>query len=246
MAQQTRTVNKAALEDGDTATGAIFTDLIDSYLSLADSTAQTITSRITVPVLIATTEVCTPVVDASTISCDRFSADMSARFLGRVRVCASADFHQNLRVSGNITVGPPGELGAVQIIEAATIIGSNTAAAKVEVGRLPPTSYIHDWDLTVHDQFCSSGWQSLHLGTSAAATAFGQIQNISANANATASGLKSMRKDGIDVSGDSLVTEVDTTVYAQLAVSGTGGSAIQNTSGHGIIAIRYAINPAAV
>ncbi len=57
MTQQTRSTNKGRFEQGDKPQGSDYVDLVDSYLSLADTDTQTITSDIVVPVLTATTEV---------------------------------------------------------------------------------------------------------------------------------------------------------------------------------------------
>ena len=46
MTAQTRTTNVGRFETGDTPVGSDFVDLIDSFLSLADTTAQTVTSDV--------------------------------------------------------------------------------------------------------------------------------------------------------------------------------------------------------
>ena len=46
MTQQTRATNKAAFETGDAPTESDYINLIDSFLSLADTSAQTVTSGI--------------------------------------------------------------------------------------------------------------------------------------------------------------------------------------------------------
>lgn len=46
MAAQDRSTNKAAFENGDKPQGSDFANLIDSFVSLSDSTAQTITSKL--------------------------------------------------------------------------------------------------------------------------------------------------------------------------------------------------------
>jgi len=48
MTQQDRTTNKARFEQGDTPQGSDYVDLIDSYLSLSDTTAQSVSSPVTV------------------------------------------------------------------------------------------------------------------------------------------------------------------------------------------------------
>jgi hypothetical protein len=54
MTAQTRTVNKGRFENGDRPSGSDFGDLIDSFVAISDSTAQTLTSNLNVPTLIAT------------------------------------------------------------------------------------------------------------------------------------------------------------------------------------------------
>lgn len=46
MTAQTRTVNKNRFEQGDTPQGSDFVDLIDSFVALSDTTAQTIVSKV--------------------------------------------------------------------------------------------------------------------------------------------------------------------------------------------------------
>ena len=55
MTAQTKATLKGKFETGDTPTGSDYTDLIDSALNTADTTAQTLSSDLTVPVLTATT-----------------------------------------------------------------------------------------------------------------------------------------------------------------------------------------------
>ena len=48
MTAQNRATLKGLFEDGDVPTGANYTDLIDSFLSLSDTTAQSLSSPLTV------------------------------------------------------------------------------------------------------------------------------------------------------------------------------------------------------
>ncbi len=48
MTAQNRVINKARFEQGDTPQGSDYADLIDSYLSLADTTAQSLASPLSV------------------------------------------------------------------------------------------------------------------------------------------------------------------------------------------------------
>ena len=49
MTAKTRVTNKSVFEDGDKPVGSNYVDLIDSFLSLADTDAQTLLSDIVVP-----------------------------------------------------------------------------------------------------------------------------------------------------------------------------------------------------
>ena len=51
MTAQTTTVNKAAFEQGDRPQGSDYVNLIDSFINTVDTTAQSITSTLTVPTL---------------------------------------------------------------------------------------------------------------------------------------------------------------------------------------------------
>jgi len=55
MAAKSRANLKAVFEDGDSPQGSDFEDLIDSFVSLTDTSAQSLASNLTVPVLGATT-----------------------------------------------------------------------------------------------------------------------------------------------------------------------------------------------
>ena len=68
MTVQTRTVNKARFEDGDKPTGSQYSDLIDSFVAIADTTAQSLSSDLSAIKLIGTTEVSSPQVNATEVS----------------------------------------------------------------------------------------------------------------------------------------------------------------------------------
>ena len=52
MAQQTRATNKAAFENQDRPAASNYVDLIDSFISLADTTAQTMASELNAPTVL--------------------------------------------------------------------------------------------------------------------------------------------------------------------------------------------------
>jgi len=65
---QNRATLKLLFEDGDKPDGSNYADWIDSMVSIADTTAQTISSDFTAPKLIATTEVSSPLVVTTEVS----------------------------------------------------------------------------------------------------------------------------------------------------------------------------------
>jgi hypothetical protein len=54
MTAKSRVTNKSVFEDGDKPAGSNYVDLIDSFLSLADTTVQSVTSDVALPNLTAT------------------------------------------------------------------------------------------------------------------------------------------------------------------------------------------------
>lgn len=111
MTAQTRTVNKARYENGDQPQGSDYIDLIDSFVTIADSTAQAITSDLTAPAFIATTKVSAPTVNCTTLNVTAVSA-ATANFTGTVS--AANGYFDALKVGGNEVLpsgaGATGEL----------------------------------------------------------------------------------------------------------------------------------------
>ena len=68
MTAQTTTVNKAAFEQGDRPQGSNYSDLIDSYINVVDTTAQSMASDLTVPNLTVNTTLQTTHVTAQTVA----------------------------------------------------------------------------------------------------------------------------------------------------------------------------------
>lgn len=64
MTAQNRNANKAVFEQGDRPQGSDYVNLIDSFLSLVDTSAQTVVSDISVPNVTVTTEL-----SANNVSC---------------------------------------------------------------------------------------------------------------------------------------------------------------------------------
>lgn len=83
MTQQTRAVNTARFEQGDTPQGSDYLDLMDSVLMLAETTVQSMSGPLTVTVLHAQTEVSSPSgkFGAITITGNATASSMSATLL---------------------------------------------------------------------------------------------------------------------------------------------------------------------
>lgn len=111
MAAKTRANLKLAFETGDTPDGSDYTNLIDSFISLSDSTAQTMGSDLTVVDLIATEVVAVTVsavnVNASAASFTTVSAGGAGTF-GSMTIngavsAAGAGTFQGLTVNGALS-----------------------------------------------------------------------------------------------------------------------------------------------
>lgn len=155
MSAQTRAVNQAAFQTGDKPQGADYANLIDSFVSLVDTTAQTVGSNFNVQVLGAT-EVVTPKVSAAdgqfttlsvvTVSGSvKFAGSVSfqavavsgvAAFADAITVSGSArltgplDVAATARFTGPIRMGAAG-LGRVFLSQFATVASQNSAGNPV-------------------------------------------------------------------------------------------------------------------
>lgn len=111
MTAQTRAVLKSEFETGDTPDGDNYADLIDSFVSLTDSTAQSLSSDLEVVTLIATT------VSAGTVSSD---------LVRSTTVSGGTGAFDTLTVAGNVVTGIAGIAKGEIFLEATatTSIGS--------------------------------------------------------------------------------------------------------------------------
>ena len=123
MTAQDRNTNKALFEDGDKPDGTAYSDLIDSFISVADTTAQSMSSNLTVPKLIASSEVSSPQVNATEVS----ASAGSFKTLNATEVSASAGSFKTLNV------GPSGEQGRPVLSQSVTITNAATANTTVAV-----------------------------------------------------------------------------------------------------------------
>jgi hypothetical protein len=93
MTAQNRTVNKSRFEQGDTPQGSDYVDLIDSYLSLADTTAQSLSSPLTM---------------AGSLGVSATASASTLEVLGIIHVSGAATFDghvsaKSLTVTGDVT-----------------------------------------------------------------------------------------------------------------------------------------------
>ena len=102
MAQQTRSINKSKFEDGDVPQESDYVDLIDSYLSLADTTAQTVTSDLIIPVA-TITEVSASQVNASAATVAGALSAASVRADNYGAVSATSITASAATIAGEIT-----------------------------------------------------------------------------------------------------------------------------------------------
>lgn len=103
MTAQTRPVLKALFEDGDKPSGSNYSDWVDSMVSIADSTAQTMTSDLKAPKFIATTEVSAPT--GSFIAVNASSATLTGPLTGTNIVLTGSVSASSMSLNGPLSVG---------------------------------------------------------------------------------------------------------------------------------------------
>ena len=101
MTAQTRPVLKALFEDGDKPSGSNYSDWVDSMVSIADSTAQTMTSDLKAPKFIATTEVSAPT--GSFAAVNTSSATLTGPLTGTNIVLTGSVSASSMSLSGPFT-----------------------------------------------------------------------------------------------------------------------------------------------
>lgn len=140
MTAQTRATLKALFENGDKPSGSDYSDWIDSMVSLSDTTAQTMTSDIQAPVMIATTEVSSPLgaftkVTTSALTLTGPVSGVDAVFDGTVSASAGSFGTMVVPVitSDKLKIGPSGEQGEPVLSQRVTLTNAATAATTVAV-----------------------------------------------------------------------------------------------------------------
>jgi hypothetical protein len=183
---QDRSTNKSRFEDGDKPAGSAYVDLIDSFLSVADSTAQSLTSDLSLPKLIATTEVSSPQVNATEVSASagRFTnvtasniaasgGDFTSVSAVNIRANNVSASSMNVGTIDNpVQLGPAGTRGRALLIQQVDVSGNNTKKSVT----LPGGSDIHDIKFRGRATFeASAGSQvDIRVGTSADDVKFAQ------------------------------------------------------------------------
>lgn len=173
MTSQTRTVNKGRFEQGDTPQGSDYVDVFDSFLSLADTTAQTVTSQITVPTLNVTTKVSAVLVNASTVSASFIRGNDYGTVTAQSIITSGASFITN------VSAGPSGAQGQALLAQAVTVASNTSGASNI---RLPSKAVISQIRLIVMAT-ASANTQGVNVrvGTSGDATQFASIKGSAAN-----------------------------------------------------------------
>jgi len=188
MTAQNRNTNKGRFEDGDKPSGSTYIDLIDSFISIADSTAQSIASDFTAPKIIGSTEVSSPQVNATEVSASvgSFTRLVAGNAQITGTVSASAMHVTNLTILGSanipvldgpVTVGPLNQRGRLLLVQQAEISGNN---AKKTI-TLPGGSDILDFKYIPRSPLSSSAASTVDIliGTSADDVKFARLTNVS-------------------------------------------------------------------
>lgn len=138
MTAQSRTNLQARFENGDTPQGTDYTDLIDSFVSLVDTTAQTLSSNLIVPTLIATE------VSAQTLSVQTFTTDFvvaSAATFTRVDATTVSGATVNGATMNATNIGATAVSAAnFNVVSSLTLGVATTVAASAGGGGAVPVS----------------------------------------------------------------------------------------------------------
>lgn len=126
MTSQTTPNLKGVFEQGDKPQGSDYANLIDSFVSNTDTTAQTMASDLSLPNLIATTKVSSPAGNFALVSAS------------------------SMVVTGRVSA----DRGTAMIIQRATLLSTNTAGAPVSIS-LPSGSNVVDFWVDVETPFAT-------------------------------------------------------------------------------------------
>lgn len=236
MTAQTRSVLKALFEDGDKPSGSNYSDWIDSMVSIADTTAQTMTSELQVPNLHATSEVSAPTgsfvtVNASsaTITGSVSAGSIDADIVSAQSVNGSAASFTNASITAitnKVKIGPSGEQGEPVLTQRATLTNAATAATTVAV--LASGSDVLDAYLFVSTAFATAAADvEVRLGDADNETKYGTFSfdsNIATGMHHLSNGaFTSAGTSWLNVSGSAKTVLAKVTAVSGALASGASG-----------------------
>lgn len=145
MTAQSRTYLKSKFEQGDTPQGTDYSDLMDSFVSLVDTTAQTLASDLTVPNLVATAVSAGSVnvvgaVNAASVSAQTILGS-SATFTGKIE--AASVSAQSVAASAFSGVNADITTVSAQTVNTATLnitVATTTKASGGAGGAVPASA----------------------------------------------------------------------------------------------------------
>lgn len=221
MTAQTRSVTKGRFEDGDKPDGSVYTDLIDSYISVADSTAQTITSDFTAPVITGSTEVSSPQGNFVEVS-----ASTGSFTNVRTATVSVSSMHVNNINNHKVEIGTAGERGYPVLTQVTTINNAATAASTAAV--LASGSNVLDAYFFVSTAFGTAASDvELRLGDADNETKYGTITmdtNIATGMHHLSNGaFTSAGTSWLDVSASAKTILAKVTAVSGALASGASG-----------------------
>ncbi len=171
MTSQTRVTNKALFENGDVPTGSNYRDLIDSYVSLVDTTAQSVTSKLTAGSLAATT------VSAGTLYADSIVAG-SQTFTGIVSadagivVSGATKFNTIVSAHAGLAVNGATRFSTIVSADAGIRVSGNTSAAALFADSIVVAGAARFSTVVSADAGITVSGAAIFTGTVSAATIF--------------------------------------------------------------------------
>ena len=212
MSSQNRTNLKGVFEQGDKPQGSDYVNLIDSFLNLTDTTAQTVASQLTVPTLVASTKVSAPVASFANVSAS------------------------TIAVAGGVTTikkiqsGTAGSRGTAILVQRVTLAANTTAGIPATIV-LPSGSNIIDMYVDVEIPFATAvGVTAAEVNVSAAAGV------LLARINVSASTVRYGTMQNAQTVGSSGFRNVTTTIEAHVSIQ---GSPTAMTAGQAMLSVVY-------
>lgn len=235
MTAQNRTTNKAKFENGDKPQGSDYVDLIDSFLSLADSSAQSVASHVTFSGGLSTTTASVASLNSTDIvfvSAAGTKLDVSS--VSAAVVAAASGAFTSLSVNGENVKGA-GASGAIYTQSPGqTVITTATSYVKVSATTTAVSSVLANFDMPANGRLRYTGTDtrkfSIAAYWSATCTTNSQILGaaISKNGNVLPSSIIERKiGTGGDVGAAALgcITDMKTNDYIEVFVTNYSGTA---------------------